>query len=329
MATVILAERFNTLRTRVNRVLGRTTNSDPTFGYGQAVTDSILFGSRSGIIDADKITAQDYIDLYIDLVKVRAHQIGIENINVFPFVTGNYEENQESTDKVEENFIINLENIASTIEQDRLLIDTTTQADVNGLTNSTGVSTASTRFFSQRGSWNNTIEHIIDVEFLDSASRRHFFNSGGEFRVSFSIAYSGSQLKTVEWKNAGADIGTVRLRANSTVSSALIGRPSSIGNYQLTSTYQLCYRYNIGGNYSNNFYEVYAMQLDSSTIRVKMSFVDGRPNDSRYGIDENVLGDITSEQQLLTPNGSAVINDIAVDTVVFTDTIIGSTVSQL
>ena len=72
MPTTILANRYNTLRNNVNLVLGISDISAPNFGYGQGFSTNSVIGSQSvpNVVDADKVTAQDYEDLYIDLLNL-------------------------------------------------------------------------------------------------------------------------------------------------------------------------------------------------------------------------------------------------------------------
>lgn len=329
MATVILASRFNQLRDNVNKILGISSVSTPTYGYGQIINDVDVIGSRTSVANADKITAQQYRNLYIDLVRVRVHQVGISAISLEPFVIGNYDVNTINTDKVEESYINNLESLASSIDNDRFLIDVATQADVNTLINLVGNPVNSSRILSIQGPWNGTIEHIFDVNFIDSTSRRHFFNTGGQIRLSANVDYTGTQSKTITWKNAVSAMGTISLTANRSYSNASVGFGTNIGNYQLTSSYQLCYRQTAGGVYSNNFYEVRALSLDDKTVRIKVNFIDGQPLNTSTGIDEPVLGDFYSSVQLLTANGSANINGVNTNTVVYSDTVTGTLQSTL
>lgn len=328
MSVVILASRFNDIRNNVDKILGTTQSSDPTYGYGQTLTDGNVVGSRTSLVNADKITAQQYKDLYLDLIRIRIHQLGAASVSVQPFVIGDYETNTTSTDKIEEVYAIALEGLAADIDTDRFLIDTGTQADAEPLFNSVGNPIVSVRPAST-GSWNGERNHIFDVEFDSAESRRHFFNSGGQIRCTATVDYAGSQLKTVDWQSAMDAMGTVSFTANSSFSNAGVGIPRSIGNYQLTGSYQAAYRQDVGANYTNSFYELYALSLSDTTVRLKASFIDGGPNDPTWGIEEDVLGTFTSTVGLLVPNGSATINGVSTDTVVYSDTIVGTTISNL
>ena len=89
MPTTILANRYNTLRNNVNLVLGISDISAPNFGYGQGFSTNSVVGSQSvtNVVDADKVTAQDYEDLYIDLIRTRSHQVGAA-VAIDEFVVG-------------------------------------------------------------------------------------------------------------------------------------------------------------------------------------------------------------------------------------------------
>ena len=103
MPTTILASRYNTLRNQVNLVLGTSADITATYGYGQSFSTSNVVGTRTAptIADADKISAQDYEDLYIDLIRTRSHQVGA-SVAINEFVIGDYEANTATADKIEE-----------------------------------------------------------------------------------------------------------------------------------------------------------------------------------------------------------------------------------
>jgi hypothetical protein len=329
MPTVILASRFNTLRDSVDKILGVSNTSTPTFGYGTTFTQTDVVGSRTDLATADTIDAQQYKDLYIDILRARIHQVGAASVTVDPFVVGDYDTNTTSTDKVEEAYVTALESLATNLETDKFLIDDATQADVVSLQTPGGVDIVSFRDVSARGTWNGTITHIFDVEFDSAAARRHFFNSGGQIRLTAEVDYAGTQNKTVAWQSGMSAMGAVSIAASSSFSNNSVGSATSTGNYQLGPSYQLVYRYQIGGLYARNYYNLYALSLSDSVIRVKVEFNDGLPNDTTWGIDEQVFGDWYSTAQLLVPNGSANINGVPVDTVVYTDPITGTQVSVL
>lgn len=312
----ITASRYNTLRSLVNKILGDSTLSFPNYGYGQTFSTVAVVGDFDvNALATDKVTAEQYENLYIDLIRLRVHQVGVSGVTIDPFVEGGFDTNP-SADKIELAYIQALETLAANIETDRFLIDATTQATEVNLLTTVGAPITSTRSFSTSGSWNGTITHIVKVTFDDAQQRRQFFNAGGEIRFNASVNYAGSQAKTVDWQTQLNAMGTISFKANQTVSNNGIGSSYSIGNFNLTSTYQLCYDQTGGATYARNHYYIRALQLNDREIQFRIEFVDGRPNNTTFGIDEPVLGDFTSALKLLQPDGSATINGTTVDTVI-------------
>ena len=322
MATTIpiTAQRYNELRTLVNKVLGNSVISTPTYGYGETFNSTAVVGdySTNGLA-TDKVTAAQYENLYIDLIRVRAHQVGTGAVSIEPFVIGDYDTNLSATDKIELTYIQGLESLATDIETDRFLIDTSDQAQVVDLLNSSDTPIQSSRLNSTSGTWNGTINHIFDIAFNDSADRRHFFNAGGQIRFSARVEYAGSQAKTVDWQKEMSDMGVTSFRALDTINNNNEGTGSSIGNFDLTGSYQLCYSKAGGAAYSRNDYRVLAYSVNDQTIRFKVEFNDNRPNDTRWGIDEAVFGDFFSTVELLQPVGTVSINSTEYNTVVVDD----------
>jgi hypothetical protein len=330
MPTVILAERYNNLRDRVNKVLGPSTTATPTFGYGQGLSTQGVIGTRSvpSVLDADKIQAQDYEDLYIDLIRIRAHQIG-NAVTIDPFVVGDFETNTTNTDKIEEAYILGLETLATNIETDKFLVDST-QLGITGLYDPSGlVPIDSVRYNSILGTWQGTISHIFTVEFESAIARQEYFNAGGQVRLQASVDYTGSQAKTVDWQTILQDMGAISFAANSSYSNNSVGTGYPVGNYQLTSTYRLCYSKSGGALYARNDYEVYARSVNDTTIQFKVNFVDGSPNDPTYGVDESVFGDFRSTALLAAPIGTVDINGTTYDTVYIDTLPIGGTITNL
>lgn len=312
----ITASRYNTLRSLVNKILGDSTISFPNYGYGQTFSSVAVVGDfDANALATDKVTAEQYENLYIDLIRLRVHQVGVSGVTIDPFVEGGFDTNP-SADKIELAYIQALETLAANIETDRFLIDATTQATEVNLLTTIGAPITSTRSFSTSGSWNGTITHIVKVTFDDAQQRRQFFNAGGEIRFNASVNYAGSQAKTVDWQTQLNAMGTISFKANQTISNNGIGSSYSIGNFNLTSTYQLCYDQTGGATYARNHYYIRALQLNDREIQFRIEFVDGQPNNISFGIDEPVLGDFTSALKLLQPDGSATINGATVDTVI-------------
>ena len=326
MPTTVLASRYNTLRNNVNLVLGNSIAASPNYGYGQSFSTNSVTGSRAAndLANADKVSAQDYEDLYIDLIRTRSHQIGA-SVAIDEFVIGDYETNTETADKIEESYILGLESLAANIISDRFT------ADPANLTINSIPSASSSRLATN--TWSTRISHIFRIMFNTEQERRHFFNTGGEIRVSASVDYTGSQAKTVDWQTILNAMGSTSFKAEQTVNNAGVGSGSNIGNYDLTSSYRLIYSRTGGSVYARNRYNVYAREYatgnSTSAIQFKIDFVDGAPNNSLFGIDEAVFGTFNSIIETATANSQIDINGVTHDAVVFDSAISGALIRAL
>jgi len=327
MSVTILASRYNTLRNQVNLVLGTSADISATYGYGQPFSTNSVVGSRAAndLANADKVSAQDYEDLYIDLIRTRSHQVGA-SVAIDEFVIGDYEANTATADKIEEAYILGLESLATSIDTDRLIV-----APAN-LTIASLPEASSTRPASS-GSWNGTLSHIFTVTFPSVLDRRHFFNAGGEIRFGASVDYTGSQAKTVDWQTILNAMGTTSFKAESTVNNAAVGTGSSIGNYDLTNSYRLVYSRTGGAVYARNRYNIYAKEYATgnatSAIQFKVDFIDGQPNDVTYGIDEVVYGTFNSNVAYAAPDSQITINGTTHDAVVIDTVPVGTRLRPL
>ena len=113
------------------------------------------------------------------------------------------------------------------------------------------------------------IVHEFTVTFQDGNNRRGFFNAGGELRFTASIVNlpgSGEDnyQKTTDWAAMLTNMGTIKFNAFDTVSSNNVGTGSAIGNYDLTSSYQVIYTKTGSGVYIENDYIIYAKENSGS-----------------------------------------------------------------
>lgn len=296
MPTLITSARFNTLQDRIAAIIGTSTGGAPTTGYGETLESSADDPVITGV---DKITAQQWNNLYIDFSRARAHQVGA-GFSIDPLVIGDFLANGGSTDKPLEAFIINLEALMTDIETDKFLINIPTQASIEPLVSSNTSS-----------GWNSVLTHIATITFSSELSRRHYFNAGGEIRFDANIVYAGSDPKTLEWKSMLSTMGVISFDHDATFSNNGIGSGSAIGNYDLTGVLQTVYQRN-ASSYSGNNYNIAIRNLSTTEIQASISF-----NDGATGIvDELVQGTLTSNISLARPDGSVTINGTPYDTVV-------------
>ena len=130
--------------------------------------------------------------------------------------------------------------------------------------------------------------------------RRHFFNTGGEVRLSFTSTDNND--KDANWNAMFNSIGSVVFGKNATtVTGSGLARDgatdvdgntsidSAVGNFQLTTGYQTIFRKFGSDVYSANYVEVQVKRVGTDTIRFIIYFNDfseGNPN-----FDERVLID--------------------------------------
>jgi hypothetical protein len=171
----ITAARYNIIRARVAAVLGLGSGDE---GYGQAV-------SSSTIAVGETITAQDMINLYNDMYKIRLHQTGNAPTEIAQPAVGDTVEDSNATSK---------EGYA----QYEALSITAQSARLNAAANQLGLQNGTS---SQRtASWSSDINHLFTVTFpgytvtngdgsqtvvSGAEHMRVFFNAGGTINLSY------------------------------------------------------------------------------------------------------------------------------------------------
>lgn len=287
------AARHNNLQTRIDQILGIGSGDS---GYGESVLSyqvSSLPTSNLNIISANDINL-----LYADLIKARTHQIGIETTEIAEMIAdlNVIAENESffvddagvsSTDpNGSAKGIVDFESLMTKIETDKF------QMDSSNASLEIGTSSQRTTV------WNGIIYHEFTVNFDNSDHKRHYFNSGGEIRFSASNSGAVSD-KGKDWNELLTNIGVISFGYNYTETSGLGSPASSIGNYQLTSSYQLIYE-KIGGGtfsgiYAGNVYRIYARTVSNNQIQFRVEFNDII---SVGNIDDDVDGSLESNIQI-------------------------------
>lgn len=131
--------------------------------------------------------------------------------------------------------------------------------------------------------------------------RRHFFNAGGEIRITPSIT-GGTGSKYNDWRTMITNLGTVKF-SSTTATATGTGTSFSIGNFNLTDTYQTVFEKYGSGVYSENFIRIQVRGAqNSNTLRFLVIFNDADTG----GFDETVTGTITNTVSQLRPTGSYV-----------------------
>ena len=273
MATgsLITAADYNLIQSKVGNVLG---NGFSQLGYGQILNSSQVPITK--VIDASDISS-----LKLDAVRAHAHQTG--ELPLLPDVIIG----QEIPYDVYQTYT----SVADTIFTNKNLINIATQASVENKLSSTRSTIWGGASVTQ------LIVHEFTVTFDTSDARRHFFNAGGEIRFAANIV-NGTGGKTLSWVAGFAAMAIVKFSYAGTTASS--GTGSSIGNFALTTEYQIIYVKNGTNSYVDNQYKIKAKTDPSAkVITFRIEIDDGI--DNLY--DEAVNGTITSSITQLRPTG--------------------------
>lgn len=301
---LITAARYNSAQSRVQAVLGTGSGDE---GYGQTVSSSIVNSSN-------KVTAQDVNNLFEDIKKIRVHQTGGIPNSISQIAVGDIVGDTESAVSVNVTFdpatntytttnvgsmptkgFADYEAIITTLEtpgQRFLLASTQSTTDVDAEVDQ------------RRNQWTAPIDTEFKITFTDADHRRHFFNSGGSLTVVSSLSNpptSGDSVaKSQDWQNILSNSGTVSFNYNETTTSGT-GVVQSIGNYDLTTSYQEIFRKSATGVYGNNNYYIRAKEIDSKTIQIQIEYYDHNPGG--YKIDEPIQGLLEAKMGYVRASG--------------------------
>lgn len=283
----ITAARLNNLQSRIELILGQGSG---TSGYGQTVTSSPV-NNTSDLVDADHIN-----NLYTDLVKSRIHQVGVTETGIRQVIEDLNTIAEETSQQVNDDGVLagdaegtlkgiaDYETLMNSIETDKLLVHPT-QAALEPKITSTRTAT-----------WNGLIYHVFTVTFDDEPHRRHFFNAGGEIRLSANNTGSATP-KGLDWAALCSEIGVIKFASTATTATGS-GQGYAIGNNSLTSAYQTVFLKTGSGSYSGiyagNLYTIKAKTSNNQTIEFRIEFNDIVVDNS---IDNNVDGTLTSTVQ--------------------------------
>lgn len=268
---LITAARYNNAQARVAAVLGNGSGNE---GYGQELNSSSVNSSL-------RVTAADINNLYEDLKKIRVHQTGgvpnsIAKVDIGDTVGDTASDGDGLKGFADyESFITTVENTS----QRFLLASAQSSDDIDA------------KVVQRRNQWTAPIDTVFRITFNDADHRRHFFNSGGSLTVVSAISnppVSGDSFaKTQDWQNILSNAGTVSMNYQETTTTGT-GVVQSIGNFDLTTSYQEIFRKSATGIYGNNNYYIRAKAPDTKTIDIQIEYFDQNPGG--YKIDEPVQG---------------------------------------
>jgi len=280
---------YNTLQSDIEVIMGTpagTTDTTAT-GYNQSL-------SSSQVSVGNTVTEAQWDNLRTDITKAYVHQFGSENPPTITNVT-------TST-------VVG----AAEYNQYEALI-TTVSSDPNRYTLAEDQSTTTTAQTATLASgWNGTQTHGFTVTFASANERRAFFNAGGSIKIDLSLAYTGSEEKTLDWQEMMEDLGTVNFNVKETTG----GGGSTVGNYDTTGTFQTIAVEDGTNPYSENDIAVQVRSNSNTQLEFRIRLRDDDAGDRPdppvslppYGPveDENVKGTTTSAVSIRRPSGSNV-----------------------
>ena len=278
---------YNTLQSNIAVIMGTpagTTETTAT-GYNQSL-------SSSQVSVGNSVTEAQWDNLRTDITKAYTHQF-----NTAPTIT-----NVSTSTTI----------AAAEYNQYEALI-TTVSGDPNRYTLAAGQSTTTVgQTATLAAGWNGTQTHQFTATFASSNERRAFFNAGGSIKINLSLAYTGSEAKTLDWQTMMSTLGTVVFNYKETTSGA---NGSATGNYDLTGTFSTIASEDGANPYAENRIAISARANSATQLEFRVGLTDDDAGDRPvpsppppYGplVDENVQGTTTSTVSLTRPSGSNV-----------------------
>lgn len=287
---------YNTLQSNIATIMGTpagTTDTTAT-GYNQTL-------SSSQISVGNSITEAQWDNLRTDISKAYKHQFGLD-----PTITN----------------VTNLDTVDATLHNQYESLITTVSGDPNRYTvhvgtaggTETQVSIVTGQTATLSTGWNGTQIHQFTATFASTNERRAFFNAGGAIRINLSLAYTGSESKTLDWQSMMSDLSTVEFNYKETTYAS--GSVDSTGNYDVSDTTWRQIAVENGTNpYSENDITIQARQNSNAQLEFRVLLREDDAGDRPvpsppppFGplVDENVKGTTTSTITIKKPNGSNV-----------------------
>ena len=160
-------------------------------------------------------------------------------------------------------------------------------------------------------SWSTTVTHDVSIAFSSEAHRNSYFNAGGSIYFTASRSGGSSTDQNTDWTNMLSAIGTVKM--NFTQVTASSGTTTSLGMYDLTTSYQTIFEKAGSGSYSTNYYKIQAQAPNASSIRFLITFGDSHTG---RGYFDSVDGTLSSVVGNFRPNSGTLPNgfDVTVST---------------
>ena len=303
MATgdLITATRYNQIQATVSSVLGVGAGDS---GYGQSLISSQVSPNQN-------VTADHMNRIRSDMLAIYVHQQGTVSGFTLPTVDSGADLISDAPSAVGKNEYDSYPALANTLLANRNTF--TSQSRTNNF------SLESNRITSSRNTpWGGdsqvqSVFHEVRVQFANANARRHFFNTGSEIRFEATLTNfpGGDGLdKFNNWSGMFAGMGTISFGSSETTNTGS-GTAQSIGNFDLTSSYQTVFIKSGSNIYSDNTYVIKARQVDARTISFLIEFNDlhsGSNQDGFGPVDEPVEGVLRSRIHQFRATGTTISN---------------------
>lgn len=279
IGTTINETHYTTLRSGINTVMGTPAGSgNSSTGYNESIdAPSVSVGT--------KVLASQWNSLRGDIRKASAHQtnsaVALTTVDTDTGITA----------AIHNEFETALATVTS-----------------NRFTMATAQSTLSTaRTKNLTSGWNGVQRHDVQLTWANANAFKAFWNAGGTIKIASSLAYSGSEAKTLDWKSLVNDAKTVSVNYTSAYADGggAQGTVTNTGMYDLnTNGTEVKIFQDSGTNpYSENDYQIFIRYITNG-IRIRVVFRDDDsgdepispvpPGGTAGGVDENVKGTLTS-----------------------------------
>ena len=307
-ADIITASRFNLLQKRLSSILG-SGNSQSGYGQGISGYGGRVSSSEVSILNESNrniATAENINELYTDILRARIHQIGYENeeitntvrnarlkpnLNLIADETSNFFSDLAVESEDPDGELLGMrdfERMMSLVERDKFLVHDSMAVEETGES-----------FFRVRP-WDFKLTHEVRVRFRNANHRRHFFNSGGQLRIS-ALLNNPAGNKSLDWAQTLSLAGIFKFGYNycESTSTDTVSPPtilSGIGNYQLSNQYDVYTGTNLigplfvkqsrgeydEGRYIGNNFTISAKEINASEIQFRMVYDDVSADSFQY-----------------------------------------------
>jgi len=290
---LISSGRYNVLQGRLNQIMGTGTS-----GYGQVVLSNQVAAT-------ERVLESDINSLYRDMVNARTHQTGTEPTSIQEVTTADLiaaDNSLDPTIPIEQTWS-SYESLMTTIETDKRVIHSS-QAD---LVNA-GANAVRTTAWGGPASAPQEIIHRVKFTFVSATAIRHWFNAGGELRMSATLT-GYTNTKGGNWAAMFTAMGNIRFNYTGMFSTNSVGTSTTLTPYNLTTTETLGYSKAGSAVYADNLYSVYANTENSGkTLVITIRLTDDANGSG--GADEPVDGTLTSIIDFYKPDGTYVDLDV-------------------